>query len=177
MRFFCLSNWPLPAELPRAKEGEEQPKFITTVYILWYPPPPLHSHECWNHNQNLCHAPMTFCQTRYYLLAFTHTLVSSPFLRICFWIHKGQININHTFATFVLAGGRQRAVAWSTDLISITLVTVAWAILLEEICCFYHWEQWGKSQRTRSKKVPISTAKIILPFIQANCISEAQQRK
>lgn len=171
MRFFCLSNPPLPAELPRAKEwGEEEPKVGTAVCVLRFFP--LRSHECWNHSQNLRNAPVPL-PTRYCLAALTHTLVSSRLLRICLQVWRVRLTPTpHLLHLFWLGAGRAGgAVAWSTRPISITLGIVTWAISLEEIRCSYHWEQRGKSQRTGSKNVQISTANVILPFIQANCIS------
>lgn len=41
----------------RAKEGQEEPKFRTTVWILWFYP--LHSCECWNHDKDLCNTPLS----------------------------------------------------------------------------------------------------------------------
>lgn len=154
MRFFCLSNPPLPVELLRAEEKEE-PKFRTTLRVLGIFHSPFSSVLKTQPEPSV----MPPCASArpgivYQLLSFKFTF---RFVRA---------ELTPTTHLSGLGAGRGAA-AQSTHLISttVTLLIVTSLILLEEICCFQHWEQQGKSQRTGSKRAQISTAILLsCPF-------------
>lgn len=118
MRFFAFPIQP-SIELLRADEGEEKPKFRTTVCVLWFPSSP--RFECWNITR-ICVMPS--CPARPGISYWLFPIVSSRFLRICLQICKGQININYMLNichSTSFGWGQAGGVAWSTPLISITL--------------------------------------------------------
>lgn len=146
----------------RGKEGQEKPKFRISVqnFILSF----LLSVEP---TTKISVMSPVLCQPKHHLPASTQTLASWRMFRICLWDCKGKTSTKHTFATrFWLgqAGGHSCTPDFHHNP--------------------FHWKEdagsiIGSSKervKTGSRKVQISPAKIILPFIQASCISEAQER-
>lgn len=140
----------------RAKEGQEEPRFRTSVWILW-----------------ILSLPFSWVISVISLfllpaqISFTCLYPDSCILD--FYDLQGKTSIKHTFATtFWLgqAGGHSCTpdfhhipIYWKEDAVSVI------------------GSSKERFKRTGSRKVHVSPARIILPFIQANCITEARERK